>query len=231
MDLYLIRHPPVAIQAGTCYGSTDVGLLDTPHAGAKVIAAKLGCLGSLGGTGGTSGVGNTGDASLVHSYSSSLTTARVWTSPLRRCRTVAEALVVEALHGPSDSDASTTTPLVDPRLSELDFGKWEGVAWDAVPRAELDAWAADIVHARPHGGESVAMLAERTAGWLAALDNEAADSLHMAITHAGTIRVMTAQALQLPLLNCLNWSIDLRGICHLTRPNAQAPWAMAAWNL
>ena len=44
----------------------------------------------------------------------------------------------------------------------MDFGRWEGLPWSAVPRAELDAWAADLMHARPHGGESVAMLLART---------------------------------------------------------------------
>ena len=51
--------------------------------------------------------------------------------------------------------------MFDERLREFDFGTWEGVRWDAIPRAELDAWAADFFHARPHGGESVHMLRER----------------------------------------------------------------------
>ena len=52
----------------------------------------------------------------------------LWTSPLRRCRSVADAV------GPN---------LVEARLRELDFGAWEGLAWSDIPRAALDAWAAD----------------------------------------------------------------------------------------
>lgn len=77
--------------------------------------------------------------------------AHVVTSPLLRCARLAG--VIARARG-----VALTT---DPRLTEIDFGTWEGVPWDAIPRAGLDAWAADLLHARPHGGESVAMLRDR----------------------------------------------------------------------
>jgi alpha-ribazole phosphatase len=74
---------------------------------------------------------------------------RVWTSPAIRCRAVADA---------------TGLPLrVDPRLLELDFGAWEGVAWDDVPRTALDAWAADPQNFAPPGGECGAAVLARVA--------------------------------------------------------------------
>lgn len=144
---------------------------------------------------------------------------RIFTSPLARCATVARVL--------------TAQPRVDARLAELDFGQWEGLSWDAIPREEIDAWAADVTHGRPHGGESVHLLAKRTASWLETLNTHAVNDAsrpHIAMTHAGVIRVMTAQALQLPLLTCLNWPVDMTGICHLTRVDAQRAWALARWN-
>jgi alpha-ribazole phosphatase len=54
----------------------------------------------------------------------------------------------------------------DPRLQEIDFGRWEMQAWDAIDRAEIDAWAQDLENVRTHGGESVAMLALRVGAWL-----------------------------------------------------------------
>ena len=54
----------------------------------------------------------------------------------------------------------------DPRLREIDFGRWEMQAWDAIDRAEIDAWVQDLENARAHGGESVAMLALRVGAWL-----------------------------------------------------------------
>jgi len=108
--------------------------------------------------------------------------ARIVTSPLARARALAEAL------GPPLG----LSPEPDPRLAEMDFGSWEGLRWDDVPRAELDAWAADLLGARPHGGESVAMLAARMAEALAAL--EAGPAPVLVVTHAGPIRAALARA-------------------------------------
>lgn len=100
-------------------------------------------------------------------------------SPLRRCAALAEALAVRL-----------TVPLrLDPRWREIDFGAWEGRPWDAIPRPELDAWAADLMHARPHGGESVAMLAARVA---AAAADCPPDRRTAVVTHAGPIRALLA---------------------------------------
>ena len=98
---------------------------------------------------------------------------RIVTSPLRRCRALAAQLGAR-FH---------VAVRLDPAWAEIDFGAWEGVAWDRMPRAELDAWAADLLHARPHGGESVAMLLARTRR---ALGRTPAGSL--VVTHAGAIR-------------------------------------------
>ena len=77
--------------------------------------------------------------------------SRVVTSPLVRCARLAERIAA----------ARDLDPETDPRIVEMDFGSWERTPWDAIPRDELNAWAADFHGARPHGGESVAMLAAR----------------------------------------------------------------------
>ncbi|MGI4857372.1 MAG: histidine phosphatase family protein [Janthinobacterium lividum] len=139
-------------------------------------------------------------------------------SPLRRCAEVARALA--------------PAPALDSRLAELDFGDWEGQRWDDVPRAALDAWAADIEHAAPHGGESVAQLAGRTDRWLADIGARPAPAgtATVVLTHAGVIRVMTARALSLPTLTCLDWTLQMTGICRLTRAQAEGRWTLALWN-
>lgn len=100
---------------------------------------------------------------------------RILSSPLTRCRALAGRI----------GAARGLAVEIDPRLVEIDFGRWEGLAWDDVPRDELDAWAADFHHARPHGGESVAMFTRRVAAFLAA-ERAARDCL--AVTHAGLMR-------------------------------------------
>lgn len=69
-------------------------------------------------------------------------------SPLSRARQLAERI----------AERRQLALSVDPRVREMDFAAWEGRPWSAIPRAELDAWAADFLDARPHGGESVRML-------------------------------------------------------------------------
>ncbi|NBB97392.1 MAG: hypothetical protein GVY34_04365 [Alphaproteobacteria bacterium] len=100
--------------------------------------------------------------------------ARVVTSPLHRCAILAETIAT----------ARGLPVTTDNRLREMDFGAWEGRLWADLPRAELDAWAADLLHARPHGGESVAQLQERA---LAALRDHAAENL-LVVTHHGVIK-------------------------------------------
>jgi alpha-ribazole phosphatase len=50
---------------------------------------------------------------------------------------------------------------VDPALAEMDFGDWDGRAWAAISRAEIDAWCADFLAYAPGGGEAVAALLAR----------------------------------------------------------------------
>jgi len=98
-------------------------------------------------------------------------------SPLRRCAQLAEAL--RALR----SDLCSAP---DARLQEMDFGAWEGQAWEALPRAELDAWARDLQGHAPGGGESLARMLARVAAALEVLDSEEIDVVW--ITHAGVAR-------------------------------------------
>ena len=49
---------------------------------------------------------------------------------------------------------------MDPRLAEIDFGRWEGRSWDHIPRDDIDPWAAGTEDHAP-GGESLRMLWER----------------------------------------------------------------------
>ena len=152
MHLILVRHTRPAVSEKVCYGMTDLEPAPTFDDEAARAAAAL------------------------------PPADRLVTSPLRRCRRLAEWI----------GAAQALTPIIDARLREMDFGAWEGMAWDAIPRAELDAWAADFFHARPHGGESVHMLRERTEAALA--DYRRSGVSHIVVTHAGVIRAARAQS-------------------------------------
>ncbi|NQX93830.1 MAG: alpha-ribazole phosphatase family protein [Erythrobacter sp.] len=102
--------------------------------------------------------------------------ARIDTSPLSRCTILAERLA-ERLNLPLKSD---------PRLQEIDFGRWELVAWDDIPRDEIDAWASDVTGAKPHGGESVADMTARVRSYLDDTPYRQEDIL--VVTHMGVVR-------------------------------------------
>jgi alpha-ribazole phosphatase len=191
MDLVLIRHPEVAIDAGVCYGQTDVPLRRDVAESAREIDARMRELG------------------LPRSIDG-------WhTSPLTRCASLARALSVD--------DASVH---IDARLAELNFGDWEGRAWEDVDRAAIDAWAADIEHARPHGGESLAEFANRTHAWL---DEKTRDGRRVcAIAHAGVMRVLAARMLNVERASALQWAIDYGGISWFRRVRGE--WVLVRWN-
>lgn len=94
-------------------------------------------------------------------------------SPARRCRELARRLAAR------DGVAIR----FDPRLLELDFGRWEGRHWHAIDRAESDPWAADPLNRAPPGGEPFAALLSRVSEALAV----AADGAAL-VCHAGPIR-------------------------------------------
>ncbi|MEO0464408.1 MAG: histidine phosphatase family protein [Pseudomonadota bacterium] len=101
---------------------------------------------------------------------------RIDTSPLSRCAVLAERLA-ERLNLPVQ---------IDPRLLEIDFGRWEGCAWDDIPRDQIDAWAADVTGAKPHGGESVDEMTARVRSYLDECLCDQADIL--AVAHMGVVR-------------------------------------------
>ena len=121
MSLIFLRHPEPEIESGTCYGRTDLSLLDNLDTTVSQLNAELPSF----------------DA--------------IVTSPLSRCKSVAEALAAQRRVSVS----------IEPDIIEIDFGTWEMRNWDDLARAEIDAWAKDVLNARSHGGESVAMARTR----------------------------------------------------------------------
>lgn len=118
---------------------------------------------------------------------------RVVSSPLQRCEQLAQAL--HALR----PDLAYKT---DARLQEMDFGQWEGRAWQDIPRAELETWTGDFAQYQAgHNGESVTTFMARVG---AAFDEltlrpqppamaqgtMAQDIGVLWITHAGVIRAV-----------------------------------------
>lgn len=125
----------------------------------------------------------------------------VWSSPLRRCLDLARCLNAE--------------PRIDARLAEMDFGRWEGQAWDVIPRLELDAWAADVAGYAPPGGESPNTVLARVQAFIADVNVDEA----VVVTHAGVIRLLLAAQQGLPPARwCeLNFAYGSHTVCDIRR--------------
>lgn len=100
-------------------------------------------------------------------------------SPRQRCRQLAQAL---------KAARPDLAPLEDPRLAEMDFGRWEGRPWSAIDRLEFDAWTGDFATYRCGGGDSVADLMARVAAALDETRRGGQDTLW--VTHGGVVRAV-----------------------------------------
>lgn len=140
---------------------------------------------------------------------------RLVASPAARARETAAAL------------ASGIDIDIEPRLRELDFGQWEGRQWDTIARADLDDWAANLMEARPHGGESAAQVMARVVDWAESLPVADGGCLWV-VTHAGPIRMLAAHWLGLPLARTLAWELGFgaTSLFRLDENGARLGW----WN-
>jgi alpha-ribazole phosphatase len=121
--------------------------------------------------------GTGGDAGAALAGLAGFAVTALFSSPARRCLVLAEQVAA----------ATGLAVRVDARLWELDFGAWEGRSWDAVPRAALDAWAADPWGFAPPGGESGAALVARVQDFHAQLPPGA-----VVVSHGGPLKVLAA---------------------------------------
>ncbi|MEM7639843.1 MAG: alpha-ribazole phosphatase [Pseudomonadota bacterium] len=176
MAVILVRHTTPRVAPGTCYGQTDLPLVDSFEAEADQVLQSLPPI------------------------------ANIVSSPLQRCRRLAEHV----------AQARGLVIEIEPRLQEMDFGAWEGLPWNEIPRHELDAWAADFLHACPHGGETVARLQARVRQALKPW--QAFERTTLCVTHAGVIRAALATG---DTEEDFNTSIDFGGMIHL--PPQQGP--------
>jgi alpha-ribazole phosphatase len=134
--------------------------------------------------------------------SEALEHARVYCSPSSRCLELARHI------------ASPREPSAAEDLMEMNFGHWQGLAWDAVPREQIDAWAKNVWGYRPGGGESAEMVAARWQRWLQQLRRIDTGSV-VAVTHAGVIRVALARCGQLDGVSALEATIPFGSVHRL----------------
>lgn len=117
---------------------------------------------------------------------------RIVSSPLQRCRLFSEAKA-QQLDIPLHSHDG---------FREMDFGDWEGRSIEEVHRehaGDVKRFYQDPANVAPPGGESMQMVQGRLlSAWHEVLNQHKGEHL-LLVQHGGTIRILLAELLQMPL--------------------------------
>lgn len=177
--IYLIRHTTPDIDLDICYGQTDVNVKAEhfKHESKRIVDVL-----------------NTMPA---------IRKPRIYCSPLKRCRMLADAL---------NFDQNIT---VDERLLELNFGRWEGRLWKEIPQTELDAWLEAFPEMQAPGGESYRQLQNRVLGvWDEILTGK--NDVYFLIAHGGSLRALVCPILEMPLKRMFSLNMDFGSVSAIT---------------
>lgn len=145
MKLIFIRHTSVAVENGICYGQSDVPLADSFEIEAEKIKKRL----------------------------STCSIDEVYTSPLSRCRRLAEY-------------CGFSNAIPDKRLMEMNFGEWEMKRYDEIADPRLQLWYDDYMNVAATGGESAMMQRDRFREFLGSLQYDY-DRTIAVFTHGGIL--------------------------------------------
>jgi alpha-ribazole phosphatase len=149
MEVYLIRHTTPLIENGTCYGQADLDVTESFEQEAACIQPHL-----------------------------PSTIKTVISSPLKRCRQLAEYLF------------PTHTIQFDDRIKEIHCGQWELQPWDVINKEQLDPWMNDFINVQIPGGESYVQLYHRVTAFFEEVTQK--HSSLAIVAHGGVIRSLLA---------------------------------------
>ncbi len=171
MEIYLVRHTKTVLPKTICYGQLDTEL-ETPYSEAfQAIQSQL------------------------------PTEAVLYSSPLKRCKLLAEFL-----------NASFQTQIYyDTCLQEMNFGDWEGKAWDDINAAELGAWMENFVITKVPNGEAMRDVFERVKLFFKELPTNTTLPI-VIVAHAGTIRNFLCLVNNTPLEKAFDYKVELGSV-------------------
>lgn len=116
------------------------------------------------------------------------------TSPLKRCVQMAEYFSANFIR--------------DDRIMEMNFGSWEMKRWNEIPDEEIQPWYQDYLNISPPGGESLQEMNKRVIDFLQYLQNNFPNHKIAVITHAGVIRLVLKEILNIPADKMFSIEID-----------------------
>jgi len=123
------------------------------------------------------------------------------------------------------------TPVVDPRLDEIDIGRLDGLSDEEVRVRFPEAWRASEERSadfRWPGGETGAEALGRIAGFMR--EQEARTSDLLVVAHDGIIRLFVCHVLGIPVWRRFGMKIDHAGITELAWDPARRRWDLIRFN-
>lgn len=109
----------------------------------------------------------------------------VYSSPLKRCSKLAAKLF------------SPQTIIEEERLMELNFGDWEGLAWNAIDTKLLDEWGNNFLTQAPPNGECFNEMLNRANNFTDEILPRATGKMAV-VTHSGIMRAFLVRFLNIP---------------------------------
>jgi alpha-ribazole phosphatase len=156
MEIYLIRHTTPNVAKGICYGQTDLDITESFEEEVASIRPYL---------------------------PDNIET--VYSSPLQRCRKLAEALF------PQKNIA------LQKDLMELNCGTWEMQVWNEIPKEEMQPWLDDFINIVVPEGESYLQMHDRVTRRFHQITQELKPAVIVA--HGGVLRSILAHITNTPL--------------------------------
>lgn len=156
MNIYLIRHTTPLVDKGVCYGQADLDVTDSFEAEVARIKEHI-----------------------------PATIETVYSSPLQRCRKLADTLFPQHQIITHDD------------LMELNCGSWELQLWDEIPKPEIQPWLDDFINIPVPGGESYLDLYNRVITRFEKI--RAGQKTAAIVAHGGVLRSIVAHINQTTL--------------------------------
>lgn len=184
-DYLLVRHLKPEVEAGICYGQSDLPAAEVPDPAWQELMAFR------------------SDLPLLSSP--------LLSSPLQRARTLADHL--SALQRKSSEAPAPASIAEDHRWQELDFGDWEGLSWQQIGQDNVESWQQNLLGFQFPNGESALQMQQRVlSAWRDWLRQRTGGVL---VTHLGVIRMLLGQVLQIPFQQQLMLQIDYQKVVWL----------------
>ncbi len=145
------------------------------------------------------------EVKTIQSKVGDLSGRRFFSSPLKRCKLLAEALSSEP-----------RKIFYDPRLLELSFGNWENKKWGDLPQHEMNYWMENFVMSSAPEGETFLELYERVSDfWDELMMAEVDDAV--VVSHSGPMHTIVAHILEIPLENVYSLKMHYGQLLKLER--------------